>query len=202
MTSVSEWEIAERLCAALIRVNSPGKTRRYEGTADWTVSVINEIAAVIKGLDKQGDIGGAFSWIGGKTFSTKRWSNTIHWGSEWLFDITWLVYRRLEGDDWSLYDFPLAVECEWNTSLPAIHDDFLKLVVCRARLKVFIHQRTTSADSRSEFGLLDQFQKVIQSKLLGEDGAYLVCHWDNWNWKFHYWRRGGSSFEPFPNSAA
>jgi len=54
-------------------------------------------------------------------------------GGEWLFDLTWLNYS---GNN--LINVELALESEWNTN--SINDDFQKLLLARAELRVMIFQ--------------------------------------------------------------
>ena len=53
-------------------------------------------------------------------------------GGEWLYDVTWCKY---END--FMKSVPLVAECEWG-NLAQIKDDFEKLILARAAVRVFV----------------------------------------------------------------
>ena len=53
-------------------------------------------------------------------------------GGEWLYDVTWCKYE----DDF-LKSVPVVAECEWG-DVPQIKDDFEKLILARAAVRVFV----------------------------------------------------------------
>ena len=61
-------------------------------------------------------------------------------GGEWLYDITWCEYKNK-----LLQSVPLVAECEWGT-LGAIKDDFDKLIVARAAVRVMVYDGRHSTD--------------------------------------------------------
>ena len=61
-------------------------------------------------------------------------------GGEWLYDITWCEYKNK-----LLQSVPLVAECEWGT-LGAIKDDFDKLILARAAVRVMVYDGGYSKD--------------------------------------------------------
>ena len=61
-------------------------------------------------------------------------------GGEWLYDITWCEYKNS-----LLKSVPLVAECEWGT-LGAIKDDFDKLILARAAVRVMVYDGGYSKD--------------------------------------------------------
>ena len=53
-------------------------------------------------------------------------------GGEWLYDITWCKYENK-----LLKSVPVVAECEWG-DLPQIKDDFEKLLLARAAVRVMV----------------------------------------------------------------
>jgi hypothetical protein len=78
-------------------------------------------------------------------------SEKQQWAGEWLWDFVWLnAFRKCrhpENDsgnaqelDWrTTTSVRLACECEWGTSADALQEDFLKLTVALADLRLFIY---------------------------------------------------------------
>ena len=66
-------------------------------------------------------------------------------GGEWLYDVTWLEYE--EGGDGELTDLHLAAECEWGEDQD-IEDDFEKLLLARAGVRVMIIDGGVKPDSQ------------------------------------------------------
>ena len=56
------------------------------------------------------------------------------WG-EWLYDVTWFDRWMTEGMPWSV---PMVAECEWG-NVGDIQDDFGKLLIARAALRVMVY---------------------------------------------------------------
>ena len=57
-------------------------------------------------------------------------------GGEWLYDVTWCKYER-KYEKYFLTSVPLVAECEWD-NLGDIKDDFEKLILARAAVRVFV----------------------------------------------------------------
>lgn len=110
------------------------RTRRsLNGRRDWTISVLSKIAVRI--LSETTNSQPEWHWVG---YKGGRDRPERRLGSEWLFDLSWLVYSAKNSD--TVIRFPLAVECEWCTNGEDLHADFLKLIVARAEVCVFIHR--------------------------------------------------------------
>lgn len=87
-------------------------------------------------------------------FLTWPRANESRFEYEWLFDIVWLEAKHdaqnPEGFDWrKTRALRLACECEWGMTESAVLEDFLKLTVVIADLRLFIY---TNALINSEFG--------------------------------------------------
>jgi len=89
-------------------------------------------------------------------------------GGEWLFDITWLNYIKND-----LLSVELAGESEWDTA--KVNDDFHKLLLCRANLRLFIFQAKTKEMCSK---LLDDFIRQV-NKFTGSMSGdrYLFSCW-------------------------
>ena len=57
-------------------------------------------------------------------------------GGEWLYDVIWCKYERKYEKDF-LKSIPVVAECEWG-NLAQIKDDFEKLILARAAVRVFV----------------------------------------------------------------
>lgn len=63
---------------------------------------------------------------------------------EWLYDMVWYTVRG-EGMDERLDDVPMVMECEWHSAPVKIAEDFEKLLVANAPLKVMVCYPKASA---------------------------------------------------------
>ena len=70
---------------------------------------------------------------------------------EWLFDQVWMNWIP---DPGRLIRIGLAVECEWSLRRNDILDDFEKLLVARAEVRLMIFQARTAQDVNALFDLL------------------------------------------------
>ena len=61
---------------------------------------------------------------------------------EWLWDISWCR----EGAQGRMADLPLVAECEWTLSSAAIIEDFQKLLVACAGVRLMIHEHWTDRE--------------------------------------------------------
>ena len=104
-----------------------------------------------------------------------------HWG-EWGFDLCWRDYGRpdlidLPGDtnDWQVDDalkrIPLVLESEWG-NLDEIVEDFEKILVSRAELRVLICQDKHCCSEKIRFSLKHNIKRFAQSK---SSDQYLVA---------------------------
>lgn len=103
-------------------------------------------------------------------------------GGEWLYDVTWLKYEKSGRGE--LIKAPLVAECEWG-DIPHIEDDFEKLLLARAGIRVMIVESNDEPDSR-----------IIAERLAGKvkafkgsraEGAWLLAVTEkNNDWRFRY----------------
>ena len=64
------------------------------------------------------------------------------WG-EWLYDLVW--FDMDENESWeskNRWSVPLVAECEWKTVKWEIQQDFEKLLLARAALRVMVYDRS------------------------------------------------------------
>ncbi len=87
---------------------------------------------------------------------------------EWLFDMIWTSYRKD-----LLVDVPLVLECEWTPA--KLNDDFDKLLVARARHRVFVFYGYTrqSVDT----ALKSFVHRIQRSRLTEPRDRYLFAAW-------------------------
>ena len=121
-------------------------------------------------------------------------------GGEWRYDVTWLEYE-CKGDPWRrsvLSNAHLAAECEWGGP-GEICDDFEKLLLARARVRVMIFDgdHFNLADGSSK-----EFARQLAKRVEEFEGQpdkpdkcdWLLAAWerkkpptnsDDW-WRFRY----------------
>ena len=115
-------------------------------------------------------------------------------GGEWLYDVTWLEYK-CNGDPrrrFVLSTAPLVAECEWG-NLGDIYDDFEKLLLARADVRLMIFDCNRAGGSSKEIAQrLAGRVKAFKARL-AED-AWLLVSWErkvastnpnDW-WRFRY----------------
>ena len=99
------------------------KTLRPERETKWTCAILSKLCM-----------------IGRQQFQyrTRASSDDAH-NTEWLYDLVWLRYN--DNPDRQLLDVPLAAECEWGAydSPGGIRDDFQKLLLAQAGVRVMIY---------------------------------------------------------------
>jgi hypothetical protein len=88
--------------------------------ATWTAQLKGSLVALGRRLDFE-------------TFASGTQGEVAPSGGEWLFDVSWLQY-----DGPHLVKIPFVAESEWEPSLAAILDDFQKLLVARACLRLMV----------------------------------------------------------------
>ena len=108
-------------------------------------------------------------------------------GGEWLYDVTWLEYDRR--DTGELTDAPLVAESEWG-DLPHIEDDFEKLLLARAGVRVMIFGGGDEPVSRKIAERLAV--KVREFNGARAEDAWLLAAWeqDGDAWRFRYFTIG------------
>ena len=103
---------------ALDRVALPLAAKGMKDTSIWTAAALGAVTKAGNRLN----------------FYTCAAAKQASYNSEWLFDACWLEY---EGD--LFRRVVLVAECEWWAANPAEYeDDFAKLVVAKADLRLFI----------------------------------------------------------------
>ena len=121
---------------------------------------------------------------------------------EWLYDITWLEYERGGLRDWpasALIDVHLVAECEWG-NFERICEDFEKLLLARAEVRLMIFDSTHAGNSSEEIAgqLAERVRKFNGSR---DEDAWLLAGWENDNWSFKYFTIGPNGVIPFPPSS-
>lgn len=89
------------------------------------------------------------------------------WGeSEWMNDVVWAVLN----EDGSIRTIPLVAECEWPKKEQDVWDDFQKLLIIRAKVRVMIF--SDNADSNLVRDLKQQIECFKSSQ---EGDTYLFA---------------------------
>lgn len=92
-------------------------------------------------------------------------------GGEWLYDITWCEYKNE-----LLQSVPLVAECEWGT-LGAIKDDFDKLILARAAVRVMVYDGGYSTDGAE--GIANELCRRVGAFEGNRPGdTYLLAEYD------------------------
>ena len=135
------------ICSALDALSSDPKLKNA-GRPEWTKAVINALceACTASGIS----------------------STAKGHGGEWLYDV---VGTTNDGTD--LKRIHLAAECEWGNRLQVI-DDFHKLQVCRADVKVMVFDDYQMGDGFEELKRLISVCEHTQA-----DDAYLLAASEN-----------------------
>lgn len=127
---------------------------------------------------------------------------------EWLWDVSWLRYRRRPPGAQALADpeldylneAVLIVECEWWTykaedrlNLGDIRDDFQKLLVGRAQVRCMIWDDNRREDDRS---VVDWLCGMIRAcSATGADDFYLLVRYTAGGFQFWTIENGELSFQ-------
>ena len=141
--------------AALNKVARQGRAGQFDSDGDWTMGVDHELATIGKG----------------KHYIVRCCKNTpARNGPGFLFDHVWLSCDR----DNNLKTCKMILECEWNQHDKKIREDFCKLLLGKAPLKIMVFQKATE----SEVG--ETFEKIETwiHKFTYADSAketYLLC---------------------------
>ncbi len=99
---------------------------------------------------------------------------------EWLFDLCWLDYS--DDKKW-LIGAPLVLECEWG-SRKNITDDFQKLLLARADLRVMVFSGRSNSETVETTECLKTFIKKLADT--SSDDHYLLCGWSREDRRFHF----------------
>lgn len=100
---------------------------------------------------------------------------------EWLFDVTCLAYK---GD--YLTGVPLVAECEWGDEAE-IYDDFQKLLLARAEIRVMVFDATRITPAEKFVGKL---KRAVERFGMGQPGdVYLLAAYteerDTYGFEYH-----------------
>lgn len=151
MTLVSEIK------AALDMVNAEHSNGPGLYDHEWTRRIKEELGALGKRK-------------GYYTYGLKNSPLHCHDG-EFMFDLCWLDYGT--EDTW-LKRVPLVMECEW-LGADDIDNDFLKLLMARADLRVMIFGTQTSEESQDTVQRLRRWIKEFEGSERGD--RFLLCGW-------------------------
>ena len=132
---------------------------QLESTKWWTKQVMTALCSWgIKNLKKG-------FWVGASIIRDEvdmkelARNNGGKIGGEWLYDLTFLEY-----DDECLKRVPLVAESEWNDRKDKIFEDFEKLLVARADVRVMIfngNRFRSEGETSIKSGRLEKFKKYI-----------------------------------------
>ena len=99
---------------------------------------------------------------------------------EWLYDVCWLKYGENDGDEhvW-LRCMPMAAECEWG-NLGDIEDDFSKLLLARATLRVMVCNSGRLSDDSEGRVTAERLQQWVREFARSQVGdTYLLIIYKN-----------------------
>lgn len=101
-------------------------------------------------------------------------------GPSFLYDLCWLKYDQHT----CLKRCGLILECEWGNARQ-IDDDFQKLLIGRADLKVMVFQRRTDARVKELFTEMARWIDRFDQAIPGEN--HLMCGWsfESRDFQFH-----------------
>ncbi|MCY4363216.1 MAG: hypothetical protein OXE42_13705 [Gammaproteobacteria bacterium] len=103
-------------------------------------------------------------------------------GGEWLYDVTWLKYK---GDFLKLS--PMVAECEWG-NIGAIKDDFEKLILARAAVRVMVFDGMYCKNGAE--GIVNKFCDWVGAYESSQKrDTYLLIGYERdekYNWWFRY----------------
>ena len=96
-------------------------------------------------------------------------------GGEWLYDACWL-----DGEKW-LTSVPMVAECEWD-DVEHIEDDFQKLLVARASLRVMVcdgwwHPGCDDTEGRSTAERLKRWVGKFEDGSEGDTYLLIIYEW-------------------------
>ena len=141
-------------------------------TLGYIKEILNEVSQKAAELYKDDDIDEAWTKAVKKTLQCVGKCNGFTvWGTglddpEWLIDVSWVP----DGENWrtNFHGFTMACEIEWGRTDEHIREDFLKLTVVNAALRVFIFTLRKGAKA------LDEFEKLQKMSAYTDDQIYLA----------------------------
>lgn len=113
------------------------------------------------------------------TWANFRVAQQYRNGGEWLYDCCWLDYQ----DD-VLLEIPMAAECEWGP-IDEIRDDFQKLLVSRAQVRVMICAAWCIADDQQGQATAQQISDWVRDfKGTREGDRYVLAAYEKQDNRF------------------
>jgi len=100
---------------------------------------------------------------------------------EWLFDLIWCDGER---DPWVFLEMPMAMECEWSLNDDEIWWDFEKLLVVRAKYRVFIFNKKSNNEVKR---LMDDFRnRIVKFRSVQNGDRYFLAgfSWESAGFNF------------------
>lgn len=162
-------EIMRTVRRALDGLNIAARASRSE----WTAAVAAKLCRVGRQCD---------CWVYASSVPDRRRD-----GHGWLYDVTWLSYQP-DGEKY-LLDAELVAECEWNSGLDYIDEDFQKLLLARATVRLMIFDGGDAAGANRIAKHLAQ--QVAAFRRSSKNDAWLLAAWtwddmDERGWSFHW----------------
>lgn len=151
-------QIKEKIISAFQEIAALGNSGNWTGEKPWTA----KIKATLNDLGKH------------YNFHTCASGCDSLNGSEWLCDFVWLKTDQ----ERQVVDVPLVVESEWG-DMRAVMDDFQKILIINARLKMMILQPN---DIDSALTIMKNAIHAFRHTRPGDH--YLFAFWSNRTWKF------------------
>ena len=111
---------------------------------------------------------------------------------EWLYDMCWLTYQP-DGDEF-LLEAVLVMECEWDSNVEYLNEDFQKLLLARAAVRLMIFDGGDPAGAFKTASYLAR--QVAAFRDSGDDNTCLFAGWvaDNsergWSFRWYIARQG------------
>lgn len=138
-------EMIDQILAALDRIESI-EDRDQWSNKKWTGKIKTALCTVGQGI-------GHYICASGVDLKTGC--------GEWLYDVCWLDYVDVGDGEKRLRSMPMAAECEWGQSIGAIEDDFSKLLVARASLRVMVCDSGWSAGNAAGRATAERLQQWV-----------------------------------------
>ncbi|WP_299621022.1 hypothetical protein [Pelagibius sp.] len=166
-------ETAHAICNTLNQITGHFGQKADYRNGPWTRQILTRLAKLGKKQNRHEN--GAGIWVyASKTDAETETSPSVADGGEWLFDLCWLDYAGR--DTWAqLRTVPLVAEIEWGNQGDII-DDFQKLVLARARLRLMIFAASSRAAVIELFDKLMRFADEFGDQ--EQNDRYLLCGYD------------------------
>ena len=149
--------------------DEPSKMDQH--TSQWTSSVLTALCSAGRQL--------GYSVWASSNFVDKQDKD----GGEWLYDVTWCEYENN-----FLKSVPVVAECEWG-ALGYIKDDFEKLILARAAVRVLVFEGKYCKNGAE--ALANKFCDWVGAFEGSQKGdTYLLVGYeeDEKNWCFQYFK--------------